>query len=362
MSPAGRLLAYRAVVTIGAVSQQTQSSALRVGVIGCGRMGRLHTRVYSEMPGVQLVGVSDNQPEKADSVAEAFKCKAFYDPAELISQVQAVTIAAPTIAHADLAHLCLSRGVACMIEKPLAKDVADAQRIAADARKYNVPAMVGHIERFNPVMRAVSRLEIKPRFIEVVRISPMTFRSIDVGVVLDMMIHDIDIVLRLAGSKVAKIDAIGVSVIGDVEDICNARLTFENGCVANMTASRLALKTERRMRLFSSDAYVSLDYQKKYGLVARRTENVNAIREAAAKIRSGQITDLSELNFSEIVNVEELQIDDIEPLRAELDSFMTAVQNKTMPEVTVDHGLAAVELATRIVESIQPEALSGEAL
>jgi len=273
---------------------------------------------------------------------------------ELISQVQAVTVAAPTVAHADLAHLCLSRGVACLIEKPLAKDAADAQRIAADVRKYNVPAMVGHIERFNPVMRAVSRLEIKPRFIEVVRISPMTFRSIDVGVVLDMMIHDIDIVLRLAGSKVAKIDAIGVSVIGDVEDICNARLTFENGCVANMTASRLALKTERRMRLFSSDAYVSLDYQKKYGLVARRSENVNAIREAAAKIRSGQITDLSELNFSEIVNVEELQIDDIEPLRAELESFVAAVKGEKPIEVSVDDGLAAVQTATRIVESIAP--------
>ena len=323
-------------------------------MIGCGRMGRLHSRVYSEMPGVQLVGVSDSASEKADAVAESFKCRSFADPAELVSQVQAVTIAAPTVAHADLAHLCLSKGVACLIEKPLAKDVADAQRIAADVKKYNVTAMVGHIERFNPVMRAVSRLEIKPRFIEVVRISPMTFRSIDVGVVLDMMIHDIDIVLRLAGSKVAKIDAIGVSVLGDVEDICNARLTFENGCVANMTASRLALKTERRMRLFSSDAYVSLDYQKKYGLVARRTENVDAIRDAAAKIRSGQITDLSELNFGEIVNVEELQIDDIEPLRAELESFVSAVKGNQPPEVTVEDGLAAVQTATRIVESIAP--------
>jgi len=200
----------------------------------------------------------------------------------------------------------------------------------------------------------MDKLQIQPGFIEVNRISPMTFRSIDVGVVLDMMIHDIDIVLRLARSKVSRIDAVGVSVIGDVEDICNARLTFENGCVANMAASRLALKTERRMRLFSSDAYVSLDYQKKYGLVARRTENINAIREAAAKIRSGQITDLSELNFSEIVNVEELQIDDIEPLRAELESFVAAIKGDKPIEVSVEDGLAAVQTATRIVESIAP--------
>jgi predicted dehydrogenase len=217
--------------------------------------------------------------------------------------------------------------------------------------------MVGHIERFNPVMRAMSRLEIRPRFIEVTRISPMTFRSIDVGVVLDMMIHDIDIVLRLAGSKVARVDAIGVSVLGDVEDICNARLTFENGCVANMTASRLALKTERRMRVFSSDAYVSLDYQKKYGLVARRSQNIEAIREAAAKIRSGEITDLSELNYADIVHVEELVIDDIEPLRAELESFVATVRGQKPPEVSVEDGLAAVETATRIVESIAPDEL-----
>ncbi len=136
-------------------------------------------------------------------------------------------------------------------------------RIADAAARSGAVVQVGHIERFNPAMRAMEKLEIQPRFIEVTRISPMTFRSIDVGVVLDMMIHDIDIVLRLAQSKVAKIDAVGVSVIGDVEDICNARLTFENGCVANITASRLALKTERRLRVFSSDAYVSLDYQKK---------------------------------------------------------------------------------------------------
>lgn len=328
-----------------------------MGVIGCGRMGRLHARVYSEMPGIALIGVHDVLQENGDAVAESFSCKSFKSAEELISQVDAITIAVPTVSHVQLAHASLSHGVACLIEKPLAKDVNDARQIADDARRYGVTAMVGHIERFNPVMRATSRLDIRPRFIEVIRISPMTFRSIDVGVVLDMMIHDIDIVLRLASSKVAKIDAIGVSVIGDVEDICNARLTFENGCVANMTASRLALKTERRMRVFSPDAYVSLDYQKRYGLVARRSENIEAIRQAAAKIRSGEIADLSELNYADIVHVEELQIDDIEPLRAELESFAAAVRGDAPPEVSVEDGVAAVETATRIVESIAPGAM-----
>ena len=320
-------------------------------------MGRLHTRVYSQMPGVKLVGVYDASPETASAVADSFGCKAFTGVGQMLEQVAAVTIAVPTAFHAELAERCLSRGVACLIEKPLARDVAECRRIADAAARAKAVVMVGHIERFNPVMRAVGRLDIRPRFIEVIRVSPLTFRSIDVGVVLDMMIHDIDIVLRLAGSKVAKIDAIGVGVIGNVEDICNARLTFENGCVANLTASRLALKTERRMRLFSPDAYVSLDYGKKYGLIARRGKNVDAIREAAQKIRSGEITDLSELNYSDLVQVEELQIDDIEPLRAELESFVSAVNGQGDPEVTVQDGSAAVETATRIVESISPTAM-----
>src|SRR5205823_1981401 len=152
-------------------------------------------------------------------------------------------------------------------------------------------------------------------------------------------------------SKVARIDAIGVSVIGQVEDICNARLTFANGCVANITASRLALKTERRLRAFSPDAYVSIDYQKRYGIVARRSENLNAIRDAVARIRSGEVTDLSQLNFMDLVHVEELSIDETDPLRAELESFIEAACGRCAPTVTADQGLAAVELATRIVQS-----------
>jgi len=208
-------------------------------------------------------------------------------------------------------------------------------------------------------VRAMANLDIRPRFIEVTRISPLTFRSIDVGVVLDMMIHDIDIVLRLAASPVAKVDAVGVSVIeaGAPEDICNARLTFENGCVANLTASRLALKTERKLRVFSRDCYLTLDYQKKYAMVARRGENLAAIRDAVARLRAGQVKDLSELNFSDLVNVEELQIDDVEPLRAEWESFADSVVRRELPAVTAEEGLAAVEVAERIVGAMKPESL-----
>ncbi len=265
------------------------SSRLRVAVVGTGRMGRLHTRVYSQMPGVELVGVYDANSDSAAATAELYDTKAFASLDELLGQVKAATIAVPTNYHLPIARKCFDHNVHCLIEKPLAKNSTEGREIADIAKAKNLIVQVGHIERFNPAVRAMSRLEIRPRFIEVNRISPLTFRSIDVGVVLDMMIHDIDIVLWLAGSKVAKVDATGVSVIGEAEDVCNARLTFENGCVANLTASRLALKTERRLRIFSSDAYVSLDYQKKYGIVARRSGNLAAIRDAVAKIRAGKL-------------------------------------------------------------------------
>lgn len=332
-----------------------QSDRIPVGVVGCGRMGLLHARVYSQMPQVRLVGVYDADADVARAASEKHGGEVFDSIEALAEKVSAVTVAVPTQFHATVAQPLLKRGVACLIEKPLAKDVAEGKQIVQWAKEGNAVVQVGHIERFNPIVRSMSKLEVRPRFIEVIRISPLTFRSIDVGVVLDMMIHDIDIVLKLASSKVAKIDAIGVSVIGvppAPEDICNARLTFENGCVANMTASRLALKVERKLRVFSHDAYVSIDYQKKYGMVARKTENLNAIRSAVSRIRSGEVEDLSQLDFAELVNVEELQIDDTEPLRAELDSFIHCVRTGETPEVPAEDGLAAVETATRIVEAI----------
>ena len=320
-------------------------------------MGQLHARVYSQMPQVKLVGVYDADAQTAAAVANEYKTRPFTNLDELLGQVKAVTIATPTTSHVQIAEKCLSRRIACLIEKPLAKDVEEARKIVGWAKQYDTLVQVGHIERFNPAVRAMHRLNITPRFIEVTRISPLTFSSLDVGVVLDMMIHDIDIVLSLARSPIARIDAVGVSVIGNVEDICNARLTFENGCVANITASRLAMKTERKLRLFSADAYVSLDYQKRYGIVAHRSGNLSAIRDAVAKIRSGEIEDLSELNFADLVNIEELQIDDTEPLRAEQDAFIAAVTQNLRPTVSAEDGLAAVETAQRIVKAMLTQPL-----
>jgi predicted dehydrogenase len=331
---------------------------LPVGVIGCGRMGRLHAKFYGQMPQVRLVGVYDSNPESAAAVADEFRTKPFNKIEDFLAEVAAATIAVPTVVHPEYARKCIDAGVACLIEKPLAKDVADAEQIVGWERAGNVTVQVGHIERFNPAIRAMRAMDVRPGFIEVTRISPLTFRSIDVGVVLDMMIHDIDIVLQLAQSEVARIDATGVSITGEAEDICNARIVFKNGCVANMTASRLALKTERKLRVFSPDAYVSVDYQKRYGIVAHRTGNVDAIRDAVSRIRSGEIQDLADLNFADLVNIKELQIDDSDPLRAELESFVNAVKNRIPAEVPAEDGLAAVVLATQIVKSIAPQRLA----
>lgn len=332
-------------------SDNAAAAPMPVGVVGCGRMGKLHARVYAQSPAARLVGVYDANAKTAAAVAREYATRAFDDVDALLAQVRAVTIATPTTTHLAMAERAIPRGVACLIEKPLCKDAAEGQRIVELARRHGVTVQVGHIERFNPAVRAMRRIELRPRFIEVIRISPLTFRSIDVGVVLDMMIHDIDIVLSLAASPVKRIDASGVSVIGEFEDVCNARLTFENGCVANLTASRLALKTERKLRVFSNDAYVSVDYQKKYGLVARKGPDLAAVKAAIAAMRRGEITDLAGLNKDNLVEIEELQIDDVEPIRAELDAFLSAVVNKTRPEVSAEDGLAAVETAARIVEA-----------
>jgi predicted dehydrogenase len=304
------------------------------------------------MPHVRLVGVYDTDEETARETARAYSTEAVSSLDALLDKVQAVTIAVPTTYHLATATPFLERGIACLIEKPIARDSTEARQILALAARYKAVVQVGHIERFNPAVRAMLELDIRPGFMEVIRISPLSFRSIDVGVVLDMMIHDIDIVLQLTRSPIMSIDAVGVSVIGEAEDICNARLRFVNGCVANITASRLSLKTERKLRIFGTDQYVSLDYQKRYGITIRKGKNVETVRRIIQQIRRGEIEDLSDLNYTELVDVQELRIEDEEPLRAELNAFMQAVRGRTKPVVTADDGLAAVEVAERIVATM----------
>jgi predicted dehydrogenase len=326
---------------------------LRTAIIGAGKMGGIHAKVYSQLPQSQFVGVADVDIAKAQKLAVQYNVAAFGDPKELLGKVDAVTISAPTIYHRALAEMFIEKNIAVLIEKPLAASAAEARDIVAFANKHNIVVAVGHSERCNPVVQAMKRLDIQAKFIESSRISPYPFRSMDIGVVLDVMIHDIDIILSLAASPIKKIDAVGLNVIGDHEDICNARIVFENGCIANVTASRLALKTERKVRIFSRQAYLSLDYLKKEGVVIKTDPNIDVVKWIKAHQDTGNM-DFGNANWPELLHIEQLDIDDKEPLRVEQESFLNAIMDPSKrPEVTAEDGLAAMQCAEQILAAIK---------
>ncbi len=325
---------------------------VRVAVIGGGKMGSLHSRIYSQMDQVELVAVVDSDLQKAQKLTEQFGGTAYSDPKAIIDMVDAVTIAAPTEYHGEVAVPFLKKGLAIMVEKPLADSLESARNMLKLARENNCILQVGYSERFNPVGQAMQRLNITPRFIESNRISPFTFRSTDVGAVLDLMIHDIDIVLSLVKSPIVNLHAVGVNVVGEHEDIVNVRLCFENGCVANMTASRIALKTERKIRIFSEDAYLNLDYLKKEGTSISKAANIDMLNTVRQMFDGDGQLDLSNASWADQVKVETLNIDDKEPLRLEQEAFIQAVIDGTHPEVSGEDAVAAMELAERIVANI----------
>ncbi len=327
--------------------------AIRTAIVGAGKMGGIHARVCSKLADCQLVGIVDVDAARAEKLAKEFNCGAFTDCRALLGMVDAVTIAASTPQHYQLAKLFIENQIPVMIEKPLAASVEEARAIVELGRKHGVVVAVGHSERCNPVVQAMKRLKIEPKFIEAVRISPFPFRSMEVSVVLDVMIHDIDIVLSLANSPIASVDAVGVNVIADHEDICSARIRFANGCVANITASRLAMKTERKIRVFSRQAYLSLDFLKKEGTIIKADPNVDVVRWIQEQ-RNNPEADFAGVNWTELLHIENLSIENNEPLRVEQEAFLNAVRGTAArPEVTAEEGLAAMECAEKILASVR---------
>lgn len=334
---------------------------LRCAVVGVGRMGQHHARVYASTPGVTLVGVVDASESRRNEIAAKHETRAFATVSDLLAAgVDAVTVAVPTVAHLESTAPLLEAKIACLIEKPLAATAAQAEQMRELASRSGAVLQVGHIERFNPAVMALSRERARlgpgalaPRFIEIHRVSPMSFRSTDVGVVLDMMIHDLDVVLMLMeGSEPTEISASAVAVIGEHEDVCNARLVFDRPqgrCVANITASRLAMKTERKMRIVCEDGYVSIDYAQKNGMLIRKTANEAQLAEVRRKIAEG--ADLSSLNYSELVEMEPLQVDDADQLRMQIADFLGAVRSGRPPSVDARAGFVNVRTANRIVEA-----------
>lgn len=328
-------------------------SRIRTAVVGAGKMGAIHAKVYSQLPDSELVAVVDTDQNRATQLAENYGCLAFTDCAEVLDKVDAVTVATPTTTHLQLAKVFLRNKIPVLIEKPLASNVREGRKIVALARRYETVVAVGHSERCNPVAQAMKRLSIEPKFIEAHRVSPYPFRSTDVGVVLDIMIHDIDIILSLARSKIKRVEAVGVTVIEGGEDICNARIVFENGCIANITASRLALKTERRVHVFSREAYLSVDYLKKSGIVIKTDPNTNVVG-MIKEWRQGGNFDPTSVNWPDLLHIEQLQIDDKEPVRLQQEAFLRAVRDRTFtPEVSAEEGLAALKCAQKILRAVR---------
>ncbi len=343
------------------------SDPLRVAVVGAGRMGRHHARLYGQMPETELVAVVDPDAARAETVAKEFGGRPCPDATAILDEIQAATIAVPTVKHLEVARPFLERRIPLLIEKPFAPTVEQAHELLALAKRHRTLVAVGHVERFNPVVRALERMQVVPKFIETHRISPFTFRSADVGVVFDMMIHDIDIVLHLVRDEPVRVEAVGINVLGPNEDIANARVTFSRGCVANLTASRLALKTERKIRVFSEEAYLSLDYQKRAGVAIQKHANLDLIKMARER-NAEDLSQMAGLDYGKLVKVEPLAVDDADPLRSELESFVRWVRTGSPQDASAEarvasaeEGLAAVRLAADIVASLRQHPWDGSA-
>lgn len=299
---------------------------LKTGVIGVGRLGNLHTRVYTEIPHIKLIGVCDTDTNKAANIAHQYHTEAFADFRSLVAKCDMVSVATPTNTHFEIAKYAILAKKHVLIEKPITDNLKTAHILMKLARRKGVILQVGHIERFNSAFVATQKLAIHPRFIECHRLSPFPNRSLDIGVVFDLMIHDIDIVLGLIHSRVTRIDAVGVSVLTPFEDIANVRLNFANGCVVNLTASRISEDPLRKIRIFLKDTYISLDYQAQEAFCYKK--------EKTAIIKTP------------------IPIEKEEPIKKEIESFVVCVRNNRKPVVSGVEAYEALKLATKIRDMI----------
>lgn len=320
---------------------------LRTGIVGVGHLGGLHARVYSEIDSCELVGVYDADEERASGVAAEYGTRAFRSLTELIGSVDAMSIAVPTTAHHAVALAALDSGVHVLIEKPIASTVAEAAELVEASRSRGLILQVGHVERFNPAIRAALGVLDGPKFVEAHRLGVFVPRGTDVAVVLDLMIHDIDLILAAVDAPVERIDAVGVPVLSPSIDIANARLSFADGCVANVTASRVSREKVRKIRFFQHDAYVSVDTLSPRVQVFRRKP---VPQEILHRIATGEV----EGGLEDVVEYEDMVLDDKEPLKLELESFVRAVSTGTEPDVAGEDGLKALAVALEILKQIGP--------
>jgi predicted dehydrogenase len=333
-------------------------SSIPVAVVGVGVFGRNHARVYKELEqqgeAVRLVGVVDPDVNRADAVAREFGCRSFGSVSQMLtthSEIQAASVAAPTAQHLVTARELMEKGVDVLIEKPVAASLAEADELLAVCAAHNRIAQVGHLERFNPAVRATTPLLTRPMFFEVHRLSVFTPRSLDVDVVLDLMIHDLDIVLAFAKSPVKEVRAVGLPILSGKVDIANVRLEFESGCVANLTASRVSTERVRKLRFFQPRQYISLDYGRQEVLVF--TVGQNDPGQNLAGQNKAEQTAAGTPSVNPQIAVSKPPVTSEEPLHAELKSFLRAVQTRSTPAVPLEDGHRALALALDIVDAIR---------
>jgi predicted dehydrogenase len=340
----------------------TPGTKVKVSVIGTGSLGKEHVRIYSELARlneVEFVGMYDLAPEAAGKLAEKYKVRAFGSTAEALEASDAVSIVTPTSTHFELARTFLEQGKHVLVEKPMTDDADHASQLVELAQKKNCVLQVGHVERFNPVLKYLETVATEPRFIETHRLSPFPKRSTDVGVVLDLMIHDLDVVLAIVKAPVTSVDAVGIPVLSKSEDIANARIRFANGCVANLTVSRVSPERMRKIRVFSggaSTSYISLDYRAQEGFIYRIAHDGEEESSMLKKLlHARDSTIVSEFGGKRVVR-QPVPIAKEEPLKLELTDFVRCVKALQSPLVSGESAKRALDLAFEITRQVRKSA------
>ena len=327
------------------------AAVVRAGVWGVGVWGEKHARVYAALPGVALAGVHDRDAARAEAVAHAYGCRAFADPEELLAACDAVSIAVPTVEHRAAAERAAAAGRHILVEKPMAVTVEEAEAMIAAARRAGVVLQVGQVERFNPALLAARPLLRRPKFIEAHRLALFQLRSLDVDVVFDLMIHDLDVVLDVVGATPADISAVGVAVLSENEDIANARLEFADGCVANLTASRVSQERLRRIRFFQGDAYLSVDLLGKTCDLLR----VDAARRRERQRAAGGSA-VASPEIGAVIERRQVEVGGGEPLALELEAFVRSLQGDGPGAASAEAGRDALAVAAAVRSAMKARA------
>jgi predicted dehydrogenase len=333
---------------------------LRVAVIGVGHLGQAHARILAGMPEVELVGVADISAAQARMVAERHNCRDYTHYGALLDKVDAACVVVNTTWHHAVAKPFLDRGIHLLIEKPITTTVEQADELLASARKTGAVVQVGHIERFNPAFEELKARPIRPKFVECERHGPFTGRSMDIGAVLDLMIHDLDLIRALDASEVKSVEAMGVAVFGQHEDMVNARLTFASGCVATVTASRIAALPKRRLRIWAPEGYAGVDFVHRKLSLVQPSDHLRKHGISAKTLDAAQRTRLQGEVFGKHLEMHHTTcLAPLDQLTRELHDFVSAIKTGGSPRVTGEDGRAALALATRVLESVKTHQWDG---